>query len=87
MNEGDVPTVMLFAAVIEPLGFPPPDPTDVGEETTEILGQNAGAWPDLPPGPVRFACRTEQLEASEILPEPAGGIQAIGRRLAIAVPS
>jgi hypothetical protein len=79
MNEGEVPTVMLFAAVIEPSGPPPPDPTDVGEETTEFLGQTAGAWPDLPPGPVRFTLRTERLEASELLPAPVGGIQAIGQ--------
>jgi hypothetical protein len=79
INEGDVPTVTLFGTVIEPLGFPPPDPTDVGEETTEILGQNVGAWPELPPGPVRFTLRTERLEAGEILPAPAGGIQAIGQ--------
>jgi hypothetical protein len=79
MNEGDVPTVMLFAAVIEPVGPPPPDPTDVGEETIEFLGQTVGAWPELPPGPVRFTLRTERLEAGEILPAPAGGIQAIGQ--------
>jgi hypothetical protein len=79
MNEGDVPTVMLFAAVIEPSGPPPPDPTDVGEESTEFLGQTAGAWPELPPGPVRFTLRMERLEAGEILPAPAGGIQAISQ--------
>jgi len=79
MNEGDVPTVMLFAAMIEPLGPPPPDPTDVGEETTEILAQTAGAWPDLPPGPVKFTLRTDSIDAGELLPAAAGGIQAISQ--------
>jgi hypothetical protein len=79
MNEGDIPTVMLFAAAIEPLGPPPPDPTDVGEETTEFLGQTAGAWPELPPGPVKFTLRTDSVDAGELLPAPAGGVQVIAQ--------
>jgi hypothetical protein len=79
MNEGDEPAVTYFVAVLEPIAPPEPDPSDVGEEMTEFLGQSAGAWPDLPPGPVRLTVRMESLEAGGMLPAPAGGMQTIGQ--------
>jgi hypothetical protein len=78
-NEGDEPAVVYFAAVLEPIAPPEPDPSDVGEETTEFLGHSAGAWPDLPSGPVRLTLQLASVEAGKMLPAPVGGIQTIGQ--------
>ena len=62
MNEGDEPTVFLFVVVLEPIGPPEPDPSDVGEVTSEWLVQSSGRWPELPPGPVSLTLRQRKKQ-------------------------
>jgi hypothetical protein len=76
-NQGDVPAVFLFAVILEPVGPPEPDPTDVGEITSEILAESSGAWPDMPSGPVNLTLRATSLGDGEMLPAPAGGLQTV----------
>jgi hypothetical protein len=78
-NDEDAPAVFYFAAILEPSAPPEPDPSDIGEATTEFLGQSSSAWPDLPLGPVTISIEPEQVAAGQMLPAPAGGIQAISQ--------
>ena len=78
-NHGAAPAVFLFAVMLEPIGPPEPDPSDVGKVMTEILGQSSSAWPDLPPGPVTISIHPEQLAVGQMLPTPVGGIEAISQ--------
>ena len=77
MNEGDEPAVFLFVVVLEPIGPPEPDPSAVGEFTSEWLVQSSGRWPELPPGPVSLTLRQRNLGAGEMLPAAAGGLQIV----------
>jgi hypothetical protein len=76
-NTSDGPVVFLFAVILEPVGPPEPDPTDVGEVTSEFLGSSSSAWPDLPAGPTTISIQPVSIAAGELLPAPAGGLQAI----------
>jgi hypothetical protein len=78
-NDGDAPVVFLFAVILEPIAPPEPDPSDVGEFTTEILAQSTGGWPDLPAGPVSLSLRQVTVSAGELLPAPDDGVQTVGQ--------
>jgi hypothetical protein len=79
MNEGDSPVSFLFVPALEPMVPPGPDPSDVGEESTEFLAQSFGAWPDLPPGPVTLTVRADRVGAGELLPVATGGAQTVAQ--------
>jgi hypothetical protein len=75
-NESDAPVSYLFAVILEPVGPPPPNPNDVGEVTSTVLGTYDGPWVALPDGPVALAWERTTVDAGEWLPTVTGGMQA-----------
>jgi hypothetical protein len=78
-NEGDAPAVFLFAVILEPVGPPPPDPSDVGEISSTWLGSYDGPWMALPDGPVALTWERTTIGPGEWLPPAAGGMQAVAQ--------
>jgi hypothetical protein len=75
-NESDAPVSYLFAVILEPVGPPPPNPNDVGEVTSTVLGTYDGPWVALPDGPVALTWNRTTVDAGEWLPSVTGGMQA-----------
>ncbi|MDF3040513.1 MAG: hypothetical protein K0Q71_3219 [Thermomicrobiales bacterium] len=75
-NESDAPVSYLFAVILEPVGPPPPDPSNVGEVTSTVLGTYDGPWMALPDGPVLVSWEQTTVDVGEWLPSVTGGMQA-----------
>ena len=82
-NEGDEPAVFLFAVILEPVGPPPPDPSNVGEISSTWLGRYDGPWMALPDGPVTLTWERTSVGAGEWLPTINGGMQATAQESGI----
>lgn len=86
-NEGSEPATYLFALILAPVGPPEPDPTDLGERTSEILGVVACPWPELGSESVAIQLWRTSLDAGASLAGPAGGVQVVVPNVAPADPA
>jgi mannose-6-phosphate isomerase-like protein (cupin superfamily) len=75
-NEGDQPAIFLFAVILEPVGPPPPDPSDVGEISSTVLGSYDGPWMAFPEGPVALTWERTTVDPGEWVAPITGGMQA-----------
>jgi mannose-6-phosphate isomerase-like protein (cupin superfamily) len=78
-NTSDKPVTFLFVVILEPVGPPAADPSDVGEQLTTELARRDGQWMALPDGPIALTLRRDTVGANADLAATVGSMQAVSQ--------